>query len=319
VLFVALLGLAGAIMCVRAALRQPENWTLAAWLLFVVTAMAGAVWWFAGAGRPPGLAPGALLGLWPVDAAGVLFWLAGAGTIILLGTDRTPAPYQPATTACLAIIGLVLAQSAVTVSGLWSTHLIMLLPLPQLVMAAFAVRLGARLARSVRNTGGTQGAFVRATLGVAPALLLVSAVAFYDLRVGAAYHRDMAQTGGISTFSDSIYSLAGYLDREAAGRKVVALDWGIKRPVQFLTLDRINPDDAYGYEQTPSQATIDGIRARVAQPDTLFLFRSPEAGVAYPRFDIFTEAARAIGKQPVLERTFYTRDGGRVYEVYSVR
>jgi hypothetical protein len=129
----------------------------------------------------------------------------------------------------------------------------------------------------------------------------------------------MTRTGGRSTFSDAIYALADYLDLRPDTEQVVALDWGVKRPVQFLTLDRVNPLDAYGYEAVPSPETVEGIRQLVAQPGSVFLFRTEEAGVAYPRFDIFEQAARDTGKSPVLERVFYQRDGFPVYEVYVVR
>ena len=55
-------------------------------------------------------------------------------------------PGQRTTAAALTLIGLVVAQSAVTVSGLWSTHLIVILPLPLIAIAAFAAMLDNRLA-----------------------------------------------------------------------------------------------------------------------------------------------------------------------------
>ena len=100
---------------------------------------------------------------------------------------------------------------------------------------------------------------------------------------------------------------------------MVALDWGFKRPIQLLTLDRVNPDDAYGYEEPASPASMRAIAELVKAPNTLFLFHTPEAGIAYQRFDVFAAAARDQGKQPVLERTFFERDGVPIYQVYSVR
>ena len=141
----------------------------------------------------------------------------------------------------------------------------------------------------------------------------------FDLRVARNYHRDLAVTGGAATFSDAIYSLAAYLDNHSPASRVIALDWGFKRPIQLLTLDRINPEDAYGYEEPASPATRQAIAELVTQQNTLFLFHTREAGIAYQRFDIFASAARDHGLQPVLERTFYQRDGTPVYEVYSVR
>ena len=208
-----------------------------------------------------------------------------------------------------------MGQSIVTVSGLWSTHLIVLFPLPQVVIAAFAVSLATRSYGWVRNL---QLSWARAAAYALPLLLIVGSILFCDLRTSVQYQRDLGMTGGSSTFSDSIYSLATYLDTRQPSPKVVSLDWGIKRPIQFLTLERVNPLDAYGYEATPSQATIDGIAALVQEPGNLYLFHNPQAGVAYPRFDLFRQAAADVGKVPTLERTFYSRNGLPVYEVYSL-
>jgi hypothetical protein len=281
-------------------------------LLLAVAALSGALWWLGGSGRPEGLAPGALLGLWPIDGAGALFWISAAALIVVLGIDPHPAPFQRCTVAALAIIGLVLGQSVITVSGLWSTHLLVLLPLPQILIAVFALRLGSVLATRTRQKWAIAA-------GTAPAVLLVGGLIIFDLLVAYSYHHDMARTGGRSTFSDSIYALADYLDTREGTSGVVALDWGIKRPVQLLTQDRVNPLDAYGYEATAGPDTIAAIRQLVAQPGNVYLFRTAEAGIAFPRFEVFTQAARDAGKQPVLERVFYQRDGAPVYEVYVVR
>jgi hypothetical protein len=316
ILLAGLLCVAGIVLVVRSALRSGEVWKTAAWLLLLTCLVAGACWWFLGAGRPDGRAPGAFLGLWPIDGAGVVFWCCGAGLVALLGLDDRPVPFQRPVVASLALIGLIVAQSAVTVSGLWSTHLLVLLPLPQMVIAAFAVLAGRKVAAWL---GARRLLPNAAWARTAVALVIVGLIVLFDLRVARDYQRDMAVTGGSATFSDAIYSLASYLDGVKPSPHVVALDWGFKRPVQLLTLDRVNPDDAYGYEQTASAATKQAIAELVKEPNTLFLFHTKEAGIAYPRFDDFTAAAQAAGKQPVLQKTFYERDGIPMYQVYSVQ
>ncbi|HST05103.1 MAG TPA: glycosyltransferase family 39 protein [Chloroflexia bacterium] len=309
------LALVGAVVYVRAVLRHPGFWTAGAAGLLIAASLAGTVWWVAGAGRPVGRAPDAFLGLWPIDAAGAVAWIIGAGLIFLLGWDRNPVPWQRSITATLGLLGLVVGESIVTVSGLWSTHLIMLFPLPQMVIAAFAVSFASRALAFFKSI---QQYWVRATAFAVPALVIVGSIVLFDLRTSIQYQRDMSATGGASTFSDSIYALATYLDTRNPTQKVVSLDWGIKRPIQFLTHEHVNPLDAYGYESTPSQATIDGIGALVQESGNLYLFHDPQAGIAYPRFDLFSRKAAEAGKQPVLERTFYSRNGLPVYEVYSL-
>ncbi len=123
------------------ALGSDESVAPAGWVLLAIMAIAGALWWFGGAGRPEGPAPGAFLGLWPIDSAGIIFLLSGAGLLIVLGVDKDPVRHQRATVAALSLIGLLVVQSTVTVSGLWSTHLVIVLPLPQIIIAAFAIEL----------------------------------------------------------------------------------------------------------------------------------------------------------------------------------
>ncbi|HET9495092.1 MAG TPA: glycosyltransferase family 39 protein, partial [Chloroflexia bacterium] len=270
VILAALGAVAGAGLLVVNVARDRSGPAAPAWLLLGVAALSGALWWLGGSGRPEGLAPGALLGLWPIDGAGAVFWTCAAALVIVLSLDRDPVPWQRPTVAALAIIALVVGQSVITVSGLWSTHLLVLLPLPQVLIAAFAVWIGRVLAPRV------SGAWSRAAR-LAPAVLLVGGIVIFDLLVAFSYHHDTQRTGGRSTFSDAIYSLADYLDLRPDTAQAVALDWGMKRPIQFLTHDRINPLDAYGYEAEPSAETVEGIKRLVAQPGNVFLFRTQEA------------------------------------------
>lgn len=315
VLVTALLALVSVFLILRLALTYERALQACAWLLLASTLMSGAIWWLGGSGRAEGRAPNALLGLWPIDAAGALFWISGAGLMLILGWDRTPVPGQRAAAASLALTGLVVGQSAVTVSGLWSTHLIVILSLPQMVIAAFAVTIARRFSSRVPRQWGLWGKRIIYAL---PILALVGSILLLDMRVTYRYHRDMNVTGGSSTFSDSIYTLAAYLDTQHASRKVVTLDWGIKRPVQLLTQDRINPQDAYGYEATPSEGTKQALRDLINEPDNVYLFHTPEGGIAYPRFDLFKQLAANAGKQPSLQRTFYTRNGIPTYQVYTL-
>jgi hypothetical protein len=244
--------------------------------------------------------------------------------MLVLGFDKRPAARQRALVALLAITGLVVAQSSVTLSGLWATHLLLLLPLPQIAIAAFVSEVARlwsrgrseprRRATDVSGSPLLRGAYLRRL----PSVLCVAALVALDLAVAFSYHRDLSVSGGGSTFSDAIYRLADYLDSQNPRPQVVAMDWGFKRPLQFLTLERINPLEAYGYTPEPTPEFRQGVRKLLAHPDTLYLFHTEE-GTAYHRRDAFMEEVRSAGKQVGLVKTFNHRDGTPNYEVYSVK
>ncbi|MFL5732530.1 MAG: ArnT family glycosyltransferase [Chloroflexia bacterium] len=308
------MGMVGVGWATLQGLRREDRIAASGWLLLIAGAITGASWWFGGSGRPDGPAPGGLLGLWPVDAAGVLFWLCGLGLVLVLGMDRHPVALQRAVVASLTIIGLVVAQSAVTLSGLWATHLLLVLPLPQVVIAAFVMEV----ARLVRTYQVADRPGLRRRVLHAGVVLGVTALVALDLVVAVRYHRDMSASGGGSTFSDAIYSLADYLDAQDPRPEVVAMDWGFKRPLQFLTHERVNPLEAYGYTAEATAEFRQGLHELLARPDTLYLFHT-EQGTAYHRREAFMDEVRKAGKQAVLVKAFSHRDGVPNYEVYVVR
>jgi hypothetical protein len=275
--------------------------------------LCGALWWTLGGGRPEGPASGSPLGLWAVDGAGILFWVIGAVLIFTLGFDRLLSRFGRAVVALLSLIGLVVAQSTVTVSGLWSTHLLILLPLPQVTVAAFLVAGGRWLADRLASREVVTGPPAAARL--LPIALTVALLVSLDLIVDYSYHRDLTLTGGGSTFSDAIYSLADYLDAERQKPQVVAMDWGFRRPLQFLTHERIDPSEPFWSEPPEFRRAM---AEKLDEPNTLYLFHTAE-GSRYKLFDQFKAEASAAGKEIKLERTFYHRDGVPVYEVYSAK
>src|SRR5205814_430484 len=100
------LGGAAALWLAIAAIRDETTVPLAGWVLLVAGGTAGAIWWFAGSGRPDGPDPAGIRGLWPVDGAGIIFWVSAAALVLVLGLDSQPVAYQRAVVAALGIIGL---------------------------------------------------------------------------------------------------------------------------------------------------------------------------------------------------------------------
>lgn len=307
------IGLLGVVVVCTGAIRSGDT-TRANWLLLGMAALNGTVWWFGGSGRPEGKSPDGPLGLWPVDAAGILFWGAGVGLALVLGSDRQASHLARVSLATIVLIGVIVAQSAITISGLWATHLIVVLPLPYMAIGAFLVLLGRRLA-AIRPKAPPRTFWA---LRAFPAAIVIGAILVADLLVDYSYHRDLAAGGGRSTFSDAVYSLSSYLDGLEPDPKVVAMDWGFKRPIQLLTSERVNPVEAYGHSGEPTPEFFQGLRELLKEPNTIYLFHDPTE-TAYPRFDEFVREAEAAGKTVTLEKTFSTRDGAIVHRLYTAK
>ena len=124
------------------------------------------------------------------------------------------------------MVGIMVMESSVTISGLFITHYFLLLPL-------VAIAGGTGLALLLRAAGSSR--WVRA-LAVLAFLLWAGG----DFRTTLHYHQALASSGGHSSHSDAIYSLAQYLFT-AKGSPIVALDWGIDAPVRFLTRGEVRP------------------------------------------------------------------------------
>jgi hypothetical protein len=151
-----------------------------------------------------------------------------------------------------------------------------------------------------------------------PAVLLLVPTLLLEVAVTYSYHNDLSRTGGATTFSSAIYDLRDYLEREHSGKEIVAMDWGFRRPLQFLSQERVVPIEGYGLSVAPPEEFYHTLREWLKDPNIVYLFHTRDA-TAYPRHEDFREQARLAGKQVELARTFYQRDEIPIYEVYVVK
>ena len=98
-----------------------------------------------------------------------------------------------------------------------------------------------------------------------------------DLRTDVRYQRALAETGGHASHSDAVQRLADWLDQENAAQPL-ALDWGIDAPVRYLTGNRVQPLEVFGYERI--DAPDAGFAARIGplldDPDRLVVLHTDE-------------------------------------------
>jgi len=200
----------------------------------------------------------------------------------------------------------MIAQSAFTVSDLFVTHYVLLLPLISLTGGLAAGYVWNRFAFILLPS-----AFIILT----SALLLLWAGG--DLWTTVRYHRALAATGGHATHSDAIYDLAAYLNRGGLTAPL-ALDWGLDAPVRFLTTGQVNPIEVFGYTglDAPDPGFTDRVRPFLANPDNVYLAHAPEETVFRGRVETLTALAQAQGLTLREEARFAERSGRPLFVVY---
>jgi hypothetical protein len=219
----------------------------------------------------------------------------------------------------LALILLIVAQSAFTVSDLFITHYALIYPLIPLTVG-LAV---AALFRGGRRSGGAEeqrniglAGFLYMSVAVI-AVLVVSWWAVADLWTTVQYHKVLSVSGGYSAHSDAVYRLATSLDQEGSATPV-ALDWGLAAPVQFLTAGRVNPIEVFGYDRmdAPDAGFTERISRFLDDPNSLYLAHMPDVTVFGGRVDALKELAAGRGLALEEAGRFAERSGHALFVLY---
>lgn len=264
----------------------------------VVAVLRGDQFWYLGGVHADGAAPFLLLG--SILLAGVL-WLRWR--------SRTPAAERRFFTPALpiALLILIVLQSAFTVSDLFVTHFAVLTPLMPLA-AGLALGEGMRWAKG-------QG-WLHKGIPLVVLALLAAIWAGADAYTVVRYHQALTLSGGFSSHSDAIYQLAGYLDKQGYSSPV-ALDWGIDAPVCFLTAGRVQPVDVFGYDviDSPDAGFMDRITPYLDNRETVWVVHSADKTVFKGRQEAI-EALTANGAEWLEQIRFGQRSGETVFIVH---
>jgi hypothetical protein len=280
-------------------------------------------------------APGIFSG---VLAAG---WLAGLVSFIRSRRQKVDLSIDPlAVFFAPALLALIVLQSAFTVSSLFITHYILLLPLiPLSAGVAVAVIRQALVphpasgeakppasrgdvAQNVATAAPTRRATASGIARMALLLPVLAAVLFWihgDLVNTVKYHWALTVSGGAGDHSDAINKLASFLVlREPAAP--LALDWGMDAPIRFLTSGHVNPVEVFGYDslQKPDAGFVDRLAPFLDNPDNLYLAHDPQNTVFKGRVEALKKLAKKRGQ--VLEEVsqFHDRSGKPLFVVYRV-
>jgi hypothetical protein len=221
----------------------------------------------------------------------------------------------------LLLLMLIIAQSAFTVSDLFITHYAMLVPLIPLTGGlAFGIvwHWGSRGVEKQESQGLKERQSVPAPQ-IFRTLALIALVTWAgsDLVTDIRYHRALAATGGHGPHSDAIYALAGHLDK-AKFTAPVALDWGLDAQIRFLTADRVQPTEVFGYGSldAPDPGYAERMNQLLDNPDTLYLAHLPEYTVFRERVNALADLASKRG-MTLRQRAVYTeRDGTPLIIMY---
>ena len=206
----------------------------------------------------------------------------------------------------IAFLGTILVTmlplSAFTPTGLKYAHLVIFLPLPQILLAA---SLGLWMRQEPRR------------LFLSAVLLVATVLFFFDLRADIGYHRALARTGGFDGYTEAIYELAPYLEEK--GAPTVAMDWGIRNNVLFLTQGRVDPQEVFGFEslEEPDVGFRERLLPHLADGRTIYIFHSPEETI-FQRWDSFEALVAEGGKGIRVEKVFTDRSGKKIFVLIKV-
>jgi 4-amino-4-deoxy-L-arabinose transferase-like glycosyltransferase len=225
-----------------------------------------------------------------------VFFASLAVLVVFLLRRSLPWPWRRVAFVIL-FVALIWLQSAFTITGLGSTHLYILYPFPQALIALAALAL----ARHVRVP--------------AIAFVVIAAVMLTDAWAVVDHHRTLSQSGGIRGFSDVVYDLTTALEEHAG--PVAAADWGFRASIALLTQGRVWPVEVFGYNARAPQEDFAGrIKPFLADPNARILFHSPQQTTHQGRLAAARALAAEMKRTLVLERTFYQRDGTELVYIY---
>jgi hypothetical protein len=208
---------------------------------------------------------------------------------------------------------LLVVQSSFTVSDLFITHFAIIQPFVMLLaaLAADIVLLAASEA--------ARPAALRA--GLAALVVAGVAVWFSANALGAVrYHQALTRSGGLASHSDAIDRLAQWLD-ERDVRQPLALDWGVEAQVRYLTGNRVQPLEIFGYDRLDQPD--DGFAGRAGQfladPTRFYIVRMPQETVFQGRREALESLATAQGQALIVQEAIYDRSGKVMFVILGTK
>jgi hypothetical protein len=222
----------------------------------------------------------------------------------------------------LLLLAVALVGSCFTPTALFFTHLAILTPWPFLIVAVSADLVARRsgldriaLSRLPTLAHRRWAAFL--SLGLV-AIVAVGAMLIHDdLEVDIAYHQDLGRIGGIGDHTSASYDLVSTL-QENGWTEVVAMDWGIRDVIQFLSEGQINPPQLSSYESRESEdgAFVIRVKEWLSDPDTVYVFHI--GSVFENRWEAFQDIVAQQGAEPVEIKVIHDRAAIPIFRLVRV-
>lgn len=240
-----------------------------------------------------------------VPLGAVAFVLAVAIEIIVL--IRRPSQRNVPRLLLVLTPLAVLPLSTVSTSSIGATYVFLIVPLAWLLIAVALMDVFAWLA-ALRKPA-------MRWLVTASAVILFAA----NLITNIAVLNFFNQTGGRGFWTDSVYALADLMQTRYAGRPVRAMDWGFRRTLEFLTQDKVRPQEMFEYALQPSEKFADLSTVLLRDPDNVYLFHAPATTAFGGHWEMFERAAMKSRMQMTLEQALTERDGVTNTLIYTAQ
>jgi len=204
---------------------------------------------------------------------------------------------------------------------LWTPGSFVIYPHRMMVFYLFLVLFGGiAMAQSVNILGHFRTESLRRKVASFGILILAIVSLFGQVTLKQEVDEKIREGGGKGTWSDAMYTLADAIE-QGDWEEVICLDWGLHRPLFFLTTGKIF------ITEPPWNVRADiGTKRRLlsqmlqkATPRTLFLLPPHRTGPVGVLIRDFIEVAQDIEEEPKLRRLFYDREGDPIYFAYTVR
>ena len=189
-------------------------------------------------------------------------------------------------------------------------HLALLLPFPQLFVAAGLTGARARLDPWLPRPSLRRAA----SLVLA---LVITLLAAANLRVVAHHYYRILAFGGAGGWTEAIYALHQSLEQSRA-EKIFLLDWGMMNQLRLLSRDRLPLVEAAQPQGPEDNAPY--LQSWLGNPNVLFVKPAPGEPPVFPQVLVaFGKALRQQGKEPRIVETVRDYRGRAVYEVLTVK